>query len=285
MSKVETTEEWTTTIDSAHGWYVPDLRGLWAYRDLVLLFVRRDFVAVYKQSLLGPLWFVLQPLMTTLVFTVVFGHIAAIPTDGLAPFLFYFAGVVCWQYFAANLTRTSDTFAANAGIFGKVYFPRLVTPASVVISNLVQFGIQFGVLTCVLIWFMAHGAPVHPTASVVLLPLLLLQIAALGLGVGLVVSALTTRYRDLTYLIGFGMQLWMYATPIVYPISQIPERWEWLVYLNPMASMVQAFRYMMLGAGDVPFYAIALSTLVTVIVLALGLALFSRVERTFMDTI
>ncbi|HEY4372669.1 MAG TPA: ABC transporter permease [Burkholderiales bacterium] len=285
MSKAETTEEWTTTIDSARGWYAPDLRGLWAYRDLVLLFVRRDFVAVYKQSLLGPLWFVLQPLMTTLVFTVVFGNIASIPTDGLTPFLFYFGGVVCWQYFAANVIRTSDTFGANAAIFGKVYFPRLVTPASVVISNLVQFGIQFSVLACVLAWFIARGTQVGPTVGVLLLPLLLAQIAAFALGMGLAVSALTTRYRDLSHLIGFGMQLWMYATPIVYPVSQVPAHWQWLVYLNPMAAMVQNFRHMLLGAALAPGHATAYSAVATMAVLALGLALFSRVERTFMDTI
>ena len=278
-------EPWTTSIDSAQRWYLPDLRGLWRYRDLVMLFVRRDFVAVYKQSLLGPIWFIIQPLITTVAYTIVFGRIASIPTDGVAPFVFYFSGVVCWQYFAANLNKTSDTFASNAGIFGKVYFPRLVTPISVIISNLAQFAIQFSVLVCIILWFISRGMLGWPPVTILLLPLLLLQIAALGLGVGLMVSALTTRYRDLTYVLSFGMQLWMYATPIVYPLSQVPPRWLWLAYLNPMTSMVEGFRYMMLGAGSLRLDVMAYSALVTVVLLGIGLALFSRIERSFMDTV
>jgi lipopolysaccharide transport system permease protein len=285
MTKSEDSEGWTTVIESSRGWYMPDLHGLWQYRDLVMLFVRRDSVATYKQSLLGPLWFIIQPLMTTVAFTVVFGHIVSIPTDGLSPFLFYFAGVLCWQYFAANLTRTSDTFASNAQIYNKVYFPRLVTPVSIVISNLIVFGIQFSVFVVILIIFRLRGAPVQPNISLILLPLLLLVIAALGMGIGLVVSTLTTRYRDLAYLLGYAMQLWMYATPIVYPLSQVPEKWLWLVYLNPMTSMVQLFRYSLLGSGSLPAGAVAYSVFATVVLLCLGLAMFSRVERSFMDTI
>jgi lipopolysaccharide transport system permease protein len=285
MIKADDSEEWTTTVDAAQRWYMPDLHGLWQYRDLVLLFVRRDFVAVYKQSVMGPLWFIIQPLMTTIVFTVVFGRVASIPTDGVSPFLFYFAGVVCWQYFSTNLAKTSDTFAANAGIFGKVYFPRLVTPVSVLISNLAQFGIQFAVFVCALAWYRLRGSTAGPTLSVILLPFLMLQSAALALGVGLIVSSLTTRYRDLTYLIGFGVQLWMYATPIVYPISQVPENWRWVVNLNPMSAVVQAFRHLMLGAAGPGLNAMTYSVGITLILLAIGLALFSRIERSFMDTI
>src|SRR5581483_4987680 len=224
---------------------MPDLRGIWQYRDLVMLFVRRDTVANYKQSLLGPLWFVIQPLTTTLVFTIVFGAVLSIPTDGLPPFLFYFAGTLCWQYFGTNLTRTSDTLALNAGPYSQVYFPRLVTPISVVIGNLVVFGIQFTVFVAVLCLFMLRGSPVRPDPFVVLLPLLLLQIAAFGLGTGLIISTLTTRYRDLNYMLGYIMQLWMYATPIVYPLSQVSENWLWLLYLNPMAAVVQMFRHLL----------------------------------------
>ena len=284
---MNTTEahDWTTVIDSADGWYMPDLRGVWQYRDLVMLFVHRDTVANYKQSLLGPLWFVIQPLVTTLVFTIVFGGIVSIPTDGLSPFLFYFAGVLCWQYFASNVSRTSDTLTLNAALYSKVYFPRLVTPVSTVISNLIVFGIQFAVFVAILSVFMFRGAPVHPSISLLLLPLLLLQIIACALGLGLILSTLTTRYRDLSYMLGYVMQLWMYATPIVYPLSQVPDKWLWLFYLNPMTAIVQMFRHFLLG-GEAPgiwmmSYSIAVSTLA----IGLGLVLFTRVERTFMDTI
>ena len=285
MMQSEESEDWTTTIEAARGWYVPDFRGLWQYRDLVLLFVRRDSVASYKQSLLGPLWFVIQPLMTTVVFTVVFGQIVAVPTDGLSPFLFYFAGVLCWQFFSGNLTRTSDTFAANSAIYSKVYFPRLVTPVSIIISNAIVFGIQFSFFILVLVIYKIRGASAEPNMAVLLLPLLLLQIAALGLGVGLIFSTLTIRYRDLNYLLGYGMQLWMYATPIVYPLSQVPEKWRWLAYVNPMTPIVQIFRYSLLGSEGPRPEAVVYSVVVTAVLLCVGLALFSRVERTFMDTI
>jgi lipopolysaccharide transport system permease protein len=283
--KTEDAEEWTTTIEATRGWYVPDLRGLWQYRDLVMLFVRRDSVANYKQSVLGPLWFVIQPLMTTAVFTIVFGRIVAVPTDGLSPFLFYFAGVLCWQFFAGNLTRTSDTFSANAGIYGKVYFPRLVTPVSVIVSNAIVFGIQLVFFLCVLVFYKLRGVSVQPSISLVFLPLLFIQIAALGLGVGLIFSTLTIRYRDLNYLLGYGMQLWMYATPIVYPVSQVPEKWLWLVYANPMTAVVQTFRHSVLGGDGPRPEVMAYSIFATVILLSIGLAMFSRVERSSMDSI
>jgi lipopolysaccharide transport system permease protein len=282
---IKEAHDWTTIIDSIGGRHMPDLRGIWQYRDLVMLFVRRDSIANYKQTLLGPLWFVIQPLMTTVVFTIVFSRIASIPTDGLSPFLFYFAGVLCWQYFAANINRTSDTLTANAAIYSKVYFPRLVTPVSTIISNLIVFGIQFAVFVVVLSFFIWRGAPVHPNISVVLLPLLLLQIAACGLGVGLIISTLTTRYRDLNYMLGYMMQLWMYATPIVYPLSQVPEQWLWIYYLNPMTAIVQMFRYLMLGSEAPSPSMIGYSVAVSALAISLGLVLFTRVERTFMDTV
>jgi lipopolysaccharide transport system permease protein len=276
---------WTSVIDATDSRYLPDLRGVWQYRDLVMLFVRRDTVANYKQSLLGPLWFVIQPLMTTLVFTIIFGGVLSIPTDNLSPFLFYFAGILCWQSFATNLTRTSDTLTLNAGLYSKVYFPRLVTPISVVIGNLIVFGIQFAVFVAVLCLFMLRGAAVHPEISVVLLPLLLLQIAACGLGIGLIISTLTTRYRDLNYMLGYAMQLWMYATPIVYPLSQVSERWLWLLYLNPMTAVVQMFRHLLLGSAAPDAWMMSYSIAVSALVISLGLALFTRIERTFMDTV
>jgi len=277
--------DWTTVIDSADGRLIPDLRGIWQYRDLVMLFVRRDSVANYKQTLLGPLWFVIQPLMTTIVFTIIFGRIASIPTDGISPFLFYFAGVLCWQYFAANVSRTSDTLTSNAAIYSKVYFPRLVTPVSIIISNLIVFGIQFAVFIAVLCVFIFRGAPIHPSIAAILLPFLLLQVAACGLGVGLIISTLTTRYRDLNYMLGYMMQLWMYSTPIVYPLSQVPENWLWLFCLNPMTAIVQTFRYLLLGSGAPSISMVSYSIVVSALLIGTGLALFTRVERTFMDTV
>jgi lipopolysaccharide transport system permease protein len=272
-------------ISSRRGWLDIDLKELWRYRDLILLFVRRDFVTVYKQTILGPMWFLLQPLFSTLVFTVVFGRIAKIPTDGLPQPLFYMSAIVAWNYFAACLTSTSNSLAANAGIFGKVYFPRLTVPLSVVITNLLTFIIQFGVFLCFLLFFYLRGAAIKPNAFILFVPLLILQMGVLGLGFGVLVSSLTTKYRDLTFGVAFGVQLWMYATPIVYPMSQIPERWQWLFALNPMAAIIEVFRYAFLGAGSAKPLHLVMSLGVTVVVLVLSLILFRRVEKTFMDTI
>lgn len=278
-------EQWTTVIRPRSGWLDIDFSELWRYRDLILLFVRRDFVAYYKQTVLGPLWFFLQPLFTTIVFTVIFGKIARIPTDGLPQVLFYMAGIVAWNYFASCLTKTSDTFVANAAIFGKVYFPRLVVPVSIVITNLLTFAIQFTLFLAVMSYFYLKGSIINPNAWILLTPVLLVQMAALGLGAGILVSSLTTKYRDLALLVGFGVQLWLYATPIVYPLSKIPAAWQWLVALNPMAAIVETFRYAYLGAGVIrPLY-LGLSFGITVIILVIGVILFSRVEKTFMDTV
>ncbi|HTL61909.1 MAG TPA: ABC transporter permease [Nitrospira sp.] len=276
---------WTTIITPRRRWFDLDLLDLWRYRDLILLFAWRDMTALYKQTLLGPLWFALQPLAITIVFTIVFGRIAQIPTDGKPAFLFYFSGVVCWSYFAANLVKTADTLVSNANIFGKVYFPRLTVPISVVISNLLQFAIQFCVLLCVLIWFSASGMPWQFTWAVATLPLLLFQMAALGLGSGILVSALTTRYRDIAFVVGHGVQLWMFATPVVYPLSQVPQRWQWVVALNPMTAIVEGFRNALLGGEAPQFVHVLSSVAVTVLLLVCGLLLFARVERTFMDTV
>lgn len=261
------------------------LRELWAYRDLVLLFVRRDFVAQYKQTILGPAWHFIQPLFTTLIFTVVFGQIARIPTDGLPPFLFYMAGTVIWTYFANVMTDTSGTFVRNAHIFGKVYFPRLVVPVSTLLSKLIAFAIQFAFLLAFVAWFALRGAAVAPNAWVLATPLLLLLMAAFGLGLGVIVSALTTRYRDLTVLVGFGVQLFMYASPIIYPLSALPEGWRFWAALNPIAPIVETFRYAYLGAGATSPALLAYSATVILVVLVLGVAMFNRVERTFMDTV
>lgn len=277
--------QWTTIIKPRSGWFDLNLAELWRYKDLILLFVRRDFVAVYKQTILGPLWFFLQPIFSTLIFTIVFGQIAKISTDGLPQVLFYLSGVITWNYFSSCLTKTSDTFAANAGIFGKVYFPRLTVPISVITTNLITFCIQFILFIILLLYFWFRGFSIHPNWLVLLLPLLIVQTALLALGFGIIISSLTTKYRDLTQLVGFGVQLWMYATPIVYPLSQIPTEWKWLYLFNPMASIVETFRYAFLGTGTIHPNQIILSIGITVFSLLIGIILFSRVEKTFMDTV
>lgn len=277
--------EHVTVIEPHGSLFDLKLRELWAYRDLVLLFVRRDFVAQYKQTILGPAWHFIQPLFTTLIFTVVFGQIARIPTDGLPPFLFYMAGTVIWTYFANVMTDTSGTFVRNAHIFGKVYFPRLVVPVATLLSKLIAFAIQFAFLLLFIAWFALRGADVGPNAWVLATPLLLLMMAAFGLGLGVIVSALTTRYRDLTVLVGFGVQLFMYASPIIYPLSALPEGWRFLAALNPVAPIVETFRYAYLGAGAASPVLLAYSAVVILVVLVLGVALFNGVERTFMDTV
>jgi homopolymeric O-antigen transport system permease protein len=278
-------EQWTTVLRRRSGWFDLHLKDLWAYRDLILLFVRRDFVAIYKQTILGPAWFLLQPLFSTFIFTVIFGMIAGISTDGAPGTLFYMSGIVTWNYFAECLTRTSDTFVVNAGIFGKVYFPRLTVPLSVVIINLITFAIQFALFLVILVFFLAKGADVHPNRWMLLTPLLLLQMGALGLGLGILISSLTTKYRDLKFVLGFGVQLWMYATPIVYPISQVPEKWRLLFALNPMTAIVETFRHAFLGTGRVSLPQLGVSAAVTVLLLICGIVTFSRVEKTFMDNV
>lgn len=277
-------KQWTT-IKVGNGWFDIHLSELIKYKDLIFLFVRRNFVTMYKQTILGPLWVILNPLITTLMFTVIFGNIAKMPTDGVPQFIFYMAGTTAWGYFANCLNATSNTFVTNAGIFGKVYFPRLTVPVSVVITNLIQFGIQFVMFVAFAVYFYFKGSEINPNLWVLYTPVLVLQMALLGLGFGIIVSSLTTKYRDLTILVSFGVQLWMYATPIVYPVSQVPEKWRGLYLLNPMASVVETFRYAYLGSGNIRVFNIILSLAVTVIVLVIGVILFSRVEKNFMDTV
>jgi lipopolysaccharide transport system permease protein len=285
MNKIAENNEWTTVIKPRTGWFDIHPGELWRYRDLIMLFVRRDFVAVYKQTILGPLWFLIQPILSTIVFTVIFGMVARIPTDGVPHILFYMSGIVTWNYFSKCLASTSDTFYANAGIFGKVYFPRLAVPVSVVITNLITFAIQFALFLVILGVFYLKGFRFQPSWMILLTPLLILQMAALGLGTGIIISSLTTKYRDFTYLIGFGTQLWMYATPIIYPMSQIPQKWVWVFYANPMAPIVEIFRYAFLGTGSVSGPQVLSSVGVTLLLLVLGVILFSRIEKTFMDTV
>ena len=280
------TEEWSLVIRPHNRLMDLHLADVWRYRDLLWMFVRRDFVAVYKQTILGPLWFFIQPLLTTLIFTIIFSGVAKIPTDGFPAMLFYLAGMTPWNYFSTCLTKTSNTFVANAGIFGKVYFPRLIVPLSIVVSTIIQFGIQFLLFIAVLVYYLMAGAAISPQWGwiVVLTPVLVLLMAALGLGAGIVVSSLTTKYRDFTFLIAFGVQLMMYATPIIYPMSSIPEKWRWLIQLNPMTAPVETFRAIFLG-GPIPWSALGFSTAITAVLLFVGIVIFNKVEKSFMDTV
>ena len=277
--------EWDMIIKPKTGWFDIDLNELWRYRDLVSMFVKRDFVTLYKQTILGPLWYIIQPLFTTLVFTIIFGRVAKIPTDSLPPFLFYMAGNVMWGYFAGSLTATSNTFNTNAAIFGKVYFPRLTVPLATVIVNFLQFLIQLLLFLGFYFYFMMNGTPIQPTWWILALPILLLQMALLSFGLGILLSSLTTKYKDLKFAMAFVVQLWMYATPIVYPLSQIPD---WLLpyyILNPMVALVESFRFMFFGTSAIQLGQIAISWGVTLLLVFAGVVLFSRIEKTFMDTV
>src|SRR6478672_1236929 len=276
---------WSLIIRPKSGWFDLHLRDLWRYRDLVALFIRRDFIATYKQTILGPLWFIIQPVLTTLTFTLVFGSVAKLPTDGLPKILFYLSGVTAWNYFAECLTLTSNTFVGNANLFGKVYFPRLAVPLSIVISNLIKFGIQFSLFLLFMLFFVLKGSEVRPTPAIFLLPILLLIMAALGLGSGIIVSALTTRYRDLRFLVQFGVQLLMYSTPIIFPLSKLPDKYRWVMLCNPMTSVIETFRYAIVGSGTFSLRHLGMSAAAAILILASGILLFNRVEKTFMDTV
>ena len=285
--ELKTTEQenWSLVIRPQRAWWDLHLGDLWRYRDLVWMFVWRDFVAYYKQTILGPLWYLIQPILTTVVFTVIFGNIAQLSTDGLPPFLFYLAGNTVWTYFSASLTSTSNTFTGNAGLFGKVYFPRLAMPLSVVISQIISFGIRFLVFLGFLIYFMLSGSDVHPNWWILSLPILLLIMAGLGLGLGIIVSSLTTKYRDLQQLVTFGVQLLMYGTPVIYPLSSITGGWRWLILANPMTPVVEVFRLAFLGTSAMSPIYLLYSLVFMFLVLLIGVLIFNRVENNFMDTV
>jgi len=280
--------DYELVIRPSRGWFNLNLSDVWRYRDLLFLLVHRDFVAKYKQTVLGPAWFILQPLLTTVVFTVIFGKVAKIPTDGLPPVLFYLAGLLGWSYFAQTFQSTSGTFVANSGLFGKVYFPRLVVPLAAVMSNLLAFALQLGTFLC--FWsyykfFTIAGGSFGFNGAIICFPLVVLQIAALSLGVGLWLSALTAKYRDFVHLSGFMIQIWMYATPVIYPLSQIPKSWRWLAVLNPMTMPVETIKYMLLGQGVVVPSYLAVSLAMTALFLVSGVLVFNKVEKTFVDTV
>jgi lipopolysaccharide transport system permease protein len=278
-------EMWDMVIRPKRNLLDINIKEIWNYRDLVMLFVRRDFVAKYKQTILGPFWFILNPLISTLMYTLVFAGIAKIPTEGIPPQLFYLSGIVAWSYFASCLNGTSSTFLNNAGIFGKVYFPRLVSPISVIISSMVQLGIQLLLLSSFMIYYSLSGYPVQINSHLLYIPLLIIDLALLGLGFGIIFSALTTKYRDLTNFLGFGVQLWMFITPIIYPSSAVPEKYRILVFLNPVAPLVEAFKFGVIGAGEFNPGRLLYSVVFTCILLFVGVILFNRTEQNFMDTV
>lgn len=261
------------------------LKELMQYKDLIFMFVKRNFKSQYKQTILGPLWFIINPLITSLLFTFVFGGIAGISTDGVPQFLFYMAGNTAWQYFATCLTQTSTTFTANANVFGKVYFPRLAMPIATVIFSALSFLIQFVMLLCFMLYFYCIGQTFNPNIYILLIPIMVLHMAVLGLGFGIIISSLTTKYRDLAILVTFGVQLWMYITPIVYPVSTLSTKMKSVIMLNPMAPVVNNFKYALLGCGQMEWEYWITSSIITFFVLILGVLLFNKVEKTFMDTV
>ncbi|HEV7346841.1 ABC transporter permease [Telluribacter sp.] len=281
-----TEEKWDLEIEPASSLFDLNGRELWQYRDLVALFVRRDVVATYKQTILGPLWFFIQPILTTVTYVIIFGNIAGISTGGIPKILFYLAGITLWNYFQECLMKTSDTFILNQNLFGKVYFPRLAAPVSIVISNLFKFFIQLSLFLAVWLYFLWQpGNEVQPNRMLALFPLYLLLMSGLGFSFGVLISSLTTKYRDLRFLVQFGVQLLMYATPVVYPLEIAPEKYRWLLLLNPITSVVEAFRYSFTGQGYFSWQALGYSSICMVVALLVSVLVFNRVEKTFMDTV
>ncbi len=281
----ENKEDWDLIIKPKQSLFSIDFRALWRYRDLLLMFVKRDFVAVYKQTILGPIWFFIQPILTTLTFLIIFGNIAKISTDGLPKVLFYMSGIVLWNYFAECLTKTSETFTANANLFGKVFFPRLIVPISIVVSNLIRLGIQFLLFLCLWLYFYWNDANIHLNVVALLLPVLMLLMAGHGLAFGIIISSLTSKYRDLKFLIQFGVQLLMYASPVVYPLSSVPEKYKWILLMNPMTSIIETFKYGFLGVGVFDPIHLIYNAIGLIIILFFGLILFNKVEKSFVDTV
>ena len=282
---MDTTDSWTTIIKPKTKLLQVDIREIWQYRDRYTLFVKRDIITQYKQTILGPAWFFIQPALTTVMYMVVFGGIAGISTDGLPQPMFYLAGIVCWQYFADCLTKTSTTFTVNQGIFGKVYFPRLIMPLSTVSSNLVRMGIQFLLFIAVYLYFVIKNVNVAPNIYVLLIPFLIMMLAGLALGFGILISSLTTKYRDLTILFTFMVQLWMYATPVIYPLSTMSPKMQKIMSLNPVTSIVETFKYGTMGVGTFSWASLAYSFVFMLLLLGLGVVVFNKVQRSFMDTV
>jgi lipopolysaccharide transport system permease protein len=279
-------EPWDLRIRPHHSLFSLHLRDAWHYRDLLVLLVRRDFVSFYKQTVLGPLWFFLQPMLTTVMYVFIFGRLAGLSTDGLPQPLFYMTGIVAWNYFAECLTKTSTVFRDNAAIFGKVYFPRIIMPLSIVVSNLVRFGVQFMLLVCLIAYYILFkGYSLEANAYLLLFPLMMLLMAVLGLGSGMLISALTTKYRDLAFLVTFGVQLFMYATPVIYPLSAAPDAARGIIAANPLTPVLEGIRLGLLGRGEMTPGSLLYATGASLAVLLTGIVVFNRVEKTFIDSV
>jgi len=275
----------TYYINSKQSVFSLNLHEVWEYRDLLLMLMKRDFITFYKQTILGPLWFIVQPLLTTSIYVVLFGNIAKLSTDGMPQVLFYLSGITIWNYFSESLTKTSTVFTSNAGMFGKVYFPRLIMPLSIVASALMKFAVQFGIFIVVLLYYVIFTDTVHPNWWILLTPVLIFLMAMFALGMGMIFSSMTTKYKDLTFLLAFGTQLFMYVTPVVYPTSALPEKFKFLAYFNPLSSIFECFRYAYLGAGSFDLMSLMISAVVIMILLVVGTVIFNKVEKSFMDTV
>jgi len=276
---------WTEEIKSENSLFSVNLKELWHYRDLLFMLLKRDFITFYKQTILGPIWFFVQPILTSLIYVVLFGQVAKLSTDGLPQIAFYLSGITIWNYFSDSLVKTSSVFQSNASIFGKVYFPRLIMPLSIVFSNLLKFAIQFALFVGVVLYFTFVKHSIQPNVWVLATPFLILLMAAFALGLGMIFSSMTTKYKDLTFLLTFGIQLFMYATPVVYPISAMPQKYLWLINANPLTGIFECFRYGYLGKGHFDPYSLVYTTVFTLVLLVVGTVIFNKVEKGFMDTV
>ncbi|MGE8339832.1 MAG: ABC transporter permease [Flavobacterium sp.] len=284
----KSTKDWLFEITPKNKFFSLNFKEIWQYRDLLMLFVKRDIITVYKQTVLGPLWYLIQPLFTSITFTIIFNNVAGIKTGSIPPFLFNLGGIMVWNYFTACLNGTSDTFKSNAGIFGKVYFPRIITPLSIVISNLIKFGIQFGIFIFFYIFFYFQGADLSLNGSILFFPILISFMGILGLGLGMMISSMVTKYRDLNNLVGFGVQLLMYISAVMYPMELIKEKlpkFGWIVQYNPLAYVIETSRYMLLNIGSISILGLIYTMIVTIVVFFIGLLIFNRTEKSFIDTV
>ena len=278
-------EDWDVILKPKRKLLDLNLKSLWRYRDLLFLFVKRDIIIIYKQTILGPLWFFIQPVMTTIIYIFVFGNIAKLPTDGLPQPIFYLSGIIMWNYFSECFIRTSDTFTQNAGVFGKVYFPRLITPISLLISNVLKFLIQFALFFVFFIYYWSSGIDINIQPEIVIFPVLILLLALTGVGFGLIFSSLTTKYKDLKFLIAFGVQLIMYATPVIYPMSTLPSNIQSILWWNPLTHIIEAFKFAFLGAGSFDVNGLIYSIFFALVILFFGIIIFNKTEKSFMDTV
>ena len=278
-------QQWTEEIKSKNNLLFINFKEIWQYRDLLLMFVKNNYITFYKQTILGPIWFFIQPILTSLIYILLFGQIAKLSTDGSPQMAFYLSGITLWNYFSESFTKTSTVFKDHSGMMGKIYFPRLIMPLSIVASAMMKFAIQFGLFISVILYFTFVEGSIHPNIWVLATPFLLLLLAGLSLGLGMIFSAMTTKYKDLVFLLSFGVQLLMYATPVVFSINSIPEEYKWALTANPLTGIFECFRYGFLGSGGFEPSSLIMSTIVTSIVLALGVVIFNKVEKSFMDTV